>query len=766
MPKAQPLPQPEHLVEPENPLPPCRINDLPPWLRENARAMGWQELNPVQRYCLPYMLEGRDMMIQARTGSGKTGGFLLPILELIDPQVRGVQALILVPTRELAQQVLHEAEKLSAGTGIRPVAVYGGVAYGPQVEAFKAGAQIVVGTPGRILDHLMRRTMSLANLETLVFDEADRMLSMGFYPDMLAVKRYLPGSQCGFMFSATYPQTVRSLASQFLRKPGFLSLSLDQVHVSDTQHVYYETPAMEKDRCLIRILEAENPESAIIFCNTKVKVNYVATVLARYGYDSDQISADLTQKDRERVLEKLRRKNLRFLVATDVAGRGIDIPRMSHVIIYDFPDDQESYIHRAGRTGRAGASGTAITLANEIEKSELQRLGKRFGIEFEHRPLPTDADLTNLLLDRLTLELEAHLRTRDNLQVERIERMMPVVNALCERDGEPLVLAMLLYDFHQGLLKKVPEVPALPPPAQEPEPAGKAAHEKPGKGRKGGREELKADAKPVEPKTRSEESPRASGAKADGPVPGGRAGRRNEPKSAPVEVLKPAPEPATAAAPVVAKAAKPASPASTPASARPLASGSMARRPVKSLAARRQEAVVAQVAAPVSVAAPAAPENPKAPEPMPTATAKATPKARAKTDSAKAQPVKVEPAKVEPVKAAPVAKAPAPVKAGDKTATATKPKKPATAKVEEPKAPEPPAAKAAKQEKAAGGKSAKALAPARVAGKASASTGKLAEKPAGVSAAAKAPVKTAKKPVVPVAAALKAVPAKVKKKAG
>jgi ATP-dependent RNA helicase DeaD len=608
--------------------------------------------------------------------------------------------------------------------------------------------------------------MSLANLETLVFDEADRMLSMGFYPDMLAVKRYLPGSQCGFMFSATYPQTVRSLASQFLRKPGFLSLSLDQVHVSDTQHVYYETPAMEKDRCLVRILEAENPESAIIFCNTKVKVNYVATVLARYGYDSDQISADLTQKDRERVLEKLRRKALRFLVATDVAGRGIDIPRMSHVIIYDFPDDQESYIHRAGRTGRAGASGTAITLANEIEKSELLRLGKRFGIEFERRPLPTDADLTNLLLDRLTLELEAHLRRRDNLQIERIERMMPVVNALCERDGEPLVLAMLLYDFHQGLLKKAPEVPALPPPAREPEPASKAAPEKHPKGGNGGREELRTDAKPVEPKTRSEESPKASGGKADGPVPGGRAGRRNEPKVTSAEAVKPAAEPVTAAAPVVAKAAKPAAPASAPMSERPLASGTMARRPVKSLAARRQEAAAAQVAAPVSLPVPAAPEKPKAPEPKPTATAKATAKPRAKTDLAKAQPVKVDPAKAEPVIAAPVAEAPAPVKAGSKAASTTKPKKPASAKVQEPKAPEPPAAKPAKQEKPAGGKSAKTSAPAKVAGKASASTGKLAEKPAGASAAAKAPVKAAKKPAAPAAAVAKATPAKVKKKAG
>jgi len=451
---------PEHLVQPADPLPPAKLSELPAWLQDSVLRAGWQALNPVQAYSMPYLIAGRDMMVQARTGSGKTGAFLLPILQLIDSKKAKTQALIMVPTRELALQVQREAEKLVTGSTVRTVAVYGGVGYGPQLEALRAGAHVVVGTPGRILDHLMRRSMDLNALQTLIFDEADRMLSMGFYPDMLALKRYLPGRQCGFMFSATYPETVRSLARQFLHEPSFLSLSHDQVHVADTDHVYYETPAMEKDRCLARILEVENPESAIIFCNTKVRVNYVATILARYGYDADQMTADLAQKDRERVLEKLRTKKLRFLVATDLAGRGIDVPKMSHVIQYEFPDDQESYIHRAGRTGRAGAPGVAITLVNELERSLLQRVAVRYSIDLERREVPDDEMMGALLRDRVVAALEGRLRRADNLRLERLRRFVPLVRTLALNDEEVDVLAMLLFEEYEKSLQETPPAPA------------------------------------------------------------------------------------------------------------------------------------------------------------------------------------------------------------------------------------------------------------------------------------------------------------------
>ena len=221
------------------------------------------------------------MMIQARTGSGKTAAFLLPMLERLNAAEQHCQALILVPTRELARQVCQEAEKLCGEAGLRTVAVYGGVGYGSQIEAFRQGNQIVVGTPGRVLDHLLKRSLTLNHLKMLVFDEADRMLSMGFYPDMKKMQKYLPSRALhGCMFSATFPSHVLRVAGEFLDAPEFISLSEDHVHVTDTEHVYYTVPGMEKDRCLVRIIEIENPASAIIFCNTKVQVHYVAVVSA------------------------------------------------------------------------------------------------------------------------------------------------------------------------------------------------------------------------------------------------------------------------------------------------------------------------------------------------------------------------------------------------------------------------------------------------------------------------------------------------------
>ena len=251
---------------------------------------------PVQSKAIPYLFAQRDMMIQSRTGSGKTGAYLLPILEMVNPIQKDTQALVLVPTRELALQVAGEAELLGRPTGVRSIAVYGGVGYGEQLAAFQAGAHLVIGTPGRVLDHLQRRTLSLDKLRLLIFDEADRMLSMGFYPDMRRVQGFLPGKHVSsFMFSATFPEPVIRLARQFLETPGFMNLSSDHIHVTETEHVYYTVPGMDKDRSLVRIIEVENPASALIFCNTKVRVDYVTVVLQRFGYDADNLTSDLPQ---------------------------------------------------------------------------------------------------------------------------------------------------------------------------------------------------------------------------------------------------------------------------------------------------------------------------------------------------------------------------------------------------------------------------------------------------------------------------------------
>ncbi len=463
------------LDEPQDSLPAVSMDELPDRLREAVARPDWTSLMPVQSQAIPYLLAGRDLVIQARTGSGKTAAFLLPMLERLDAAADRTQALVLVPTRELARQVQRDAELLWGGSGLRTVAVYGGVGYGPQIDALKAGAHLVVATPGRALDLLLRRTFTLDHLSMLVFDEADRMLSMGFYPDMKQVQAYLPDRPIHTtMFSATFPASVMRTAREFIAEPEFLTLSRDHVHVTDTEHIAYTMPPMEKDRALVRIIEVENPSSAFIFCNTKSNVHYITVVLQRFGYDADELSADRSQADRERILKRVRAGTLRFLVATDVASRGLDIPELSHVIQYEPPEDAEDYIHRAGRTGRAGAAGVALSLVSEAETLALDQISKRYGVEFQQRPVPTDEDVAAVVAERLTTLLEARLRDRDALKAERSRRFIPLARALAENEDESKIIAMLLDDYYQQTLHALPGEPVSPGAASADAPTGEA----------------------------------------------------------------------------------------------------------------------------------------------------------------------------------------------------------------------------------------------------------------------------------------------------
>jgi ATP-dependent RNA helicase DeaD len=436
------------------------MEELPPVLRAASLRMNWTELMPVQEQTIPYMLDGLDVMVQSRTGSGKTGAFLLPILNRIEPDLGAPQALVLVPTRELAVQVTREAEELGKECGVRPVSIYGGVGYKPQIQGLESGSQLVIGTPGRILDHLLKGTLNLDRLKVLIFDEADRMLSMGFYPDMKQLQRYLPRGLQSSMFSATYPGHVKRLAQQFLKDPVFVSLSAEQVHVSEVLHVVYKVPAMQKSRILVKIIEQENPASAIIFCNTKSDVHFVATVLRRFGYDVGEISADLTQAAREEVLEKLRLNRLKFLVATDVAARGIDIHELSHVFQYQPPQDHEAYVHRTGRTGRAGAAGVAISFVSGMEEIELEQIAKKFSIPMIEHQIPDDAELETLISQRAVFLLEARLRKADNIQKERMQRFMRTVGELAANEDSRALLAMLVDEFYQATFHAPLEQPS------------------------------------------------------------------------------------------------------------------------------------------------------------------------------------------------------------------------------------------------------------------------------------------------------------------
>ena len=446
---------PARFNEPDASLPPATVEDLPESLRKALSSVGWPGLMPVQERALPYILEGHDLIVQARTGTGKTGAFLLPLFDTLDADKKSVQALILGPTRELARQIIGEFERMNEGLPedrrLDAVAVYGGVGYGPQLEAFKRGAQIVVGTPGRVLDLLERGSLRLDDLRVLVLDEADEMLSMGFYPAMRKLKRYIPQARSSYMFSATMPHKVQRVGEEFLREPGFLSLSTGSVHVEGMDHRAYRVQPMQKDRVLVRLIELENPDAAFIFANTRKEVEYLANFLRNYGYDAAEISSDLTQSARDKVMGQLRDGKLRFLVATDVAARGLDVSDLSHVFMYDMPQDREYYIHRAGRTARAGRTGVAIALVTKQDEFAMQDVATKYDIDVDWREIPTEEDVAVRVGERLIVLLEERLRERTNLERERLRRFIPVARRLID-DGEPELLAMLLDEvYHESL---------------------------------------------------------------------------------------------------------------------------------------------------------------------------------------------------------------------------------------------------------------------------------------------------------------------------
>ncbi|SHK28387.1 DEAD/DEAH box helicase [Rhodothermus profundi] len=455
----------------EEPLPEVSLAELPERMQQAARAMGWTELMPVQRRTLPFLLAGRDVIVQSQTGSGKTGAFLLPLFERLDVALAQVQALILTPTRELARQIFETFERMKAGVqeaqSLRAVPVYGGVRYGPQLKALAQGAQVVVGTPGRVLDLIEQGAIRLAALKVLVFDEADEMLSMGFYPAMRQLKRYLPPTRSTSMFSATIPPRVQALAREFLKEPAFVSLSADQITAETIEHRYFIVPPMAKDRALVQLIELENPESAIIFANTKRDVEYLGQFLKNYGYNADAITGDLPQKQRERIMDQLRKGKLRLLIATDVAARGIDISDLSHVFMYDVPQDPEYYVHRSGRTGRVGKTGITIVLVTPLEEARLQAIARQYDIPLERRTLPTPETVAERVAERAVALLEDRYRERTSLDRERLARFVPLVTQLAQE--EPELLAMLVDELYvqEGYRAGVRPQPELMQAARE-----------------------------------------------------------------------------------------------------------------------------------------------------------------------------------------------------------------------------------------------------------------------------------------------------------
>ncbi|GAB4215810.1 MAG: hypothetical protein OHK0013_41700 [Sandaracinaceae bacterium] len=392
---------------------PTPLPDAPPTfdalpLSAEVRAaideMGWVTPTPVQLAAYGPAAEGSDVVVQARTGTGKTAAFGIP---LVDRRVRPepvTQVLVLAPTRELALQSARELEKLGRHRGIRTSAVYGGAPMERQVRELADGAQIVSGTPGRVLDHIRRGSLRTDGIRALVLDEADEMLSMGFAKELHAIVDELPKSRQTMLFSATLDEAIQRLAAKFLRDPVQLSLSSDQVGAQTISHFIYLVSGLGKTKDLVRILEVDDPESAIIFCNTKVTTEQVAAELQAAGLNADWLNGDLPQSEREKVLSATRQGALRYLVATDVAARGIDISHLTHVINFDFPDALEQYVHRTGRTGRAGRTGTAISLVTPADLGQLYYLRLQFKIFPIERELPSAGELrARSELDRIEM---------------------------------------------------------------------------------------------------------------------------------------------------------------------------------------------------------------------------------------------------------------------------------------------------------------------------------------------------------------------------
>ena len=378
-------------------------------------------------------------MVRSKTGTGKTAAFCIPMVECIKSGDRVTRAIALAPTRELARQVAAECEALCKYKDIRVTAIYGGVGFGPQEQALQDGCEIVVGTPGRILDHIRRGNLDLSQASFATLDEADEMLSMGFYEDVRKILDQTPDSRQCLFFSATVDDRVRSLITRYAKEPLDVRLSTDTDKVDGITHVLYETsPNFHKARALLAIIDQEEPSSAIIFCNTREDTATVATYLSRQGLDAELLSGELPQNKREQVMKRVKAGETQFLVATDVAARGIDISDLSHVMNYSLPEDPAVYMHRTGRTGRIGKKGIAINLVGGPDYNTRTTLTQRFEINFEERPLPTAEEAAQARLERQIKVI------REATKTMAFEGYLGMVRALKQRpDGDVLLAAAM-----------------------------------------------------------------------------------------------------------------------------------------------------------------------------------------------------------------------------------------------------------------------------------------------------------------------------------
>jgi len=393
----------------------------------------------IQAQAIPQLLEGRDVVGQSQTGTGKTAAFSLPMLDQIDGSQKAVQALILTPTRELAVQVSQAIASFVGSQDLRVLAIYGGQAIDRQILQLKRGAQIVVGTPGRVIDLLERGNLKLDQVKWLVLDEADEMLSMGFIDDVEKILSAAPSDRQTALFSATMPLSIRILVKKFLRSPVTITVEQPKAAPTKINQIAYLIPRhWTKAKALQPILELEEPESALIFVRTRRTAAELTSQLQAAGYSVDEYHGDLTQQARERLLTRFRNKQVRWVIATDIAARGLDVDQLTHVINYDLPDSVETYVHRIGRTGRAGNEGTAISLVQPFERRKQQQIERHVRQSWKVNYMPTRAQIEARQIEKLQSQV------REVLAGERLASFLPLVRELSEEyDAHAIAAAAL-----------------------------------------------------------------------------------------------------------------------------------------------------------------------------------------------------------------------------------------------------------------------------------------------------------------------------------
>jgi len=424
--------------------------NLHPQLVQAVVDNGYITPTPIQSATIPVMLTGQDVIGQAQTGTGKTAAFALPLLNNLKPGQRQVQILVLVPTRELAIQVAKAMSEYGRYTGVRVIAVYGGQPYGRQINRLKKGVDVVVGTPGRLLDLIKREVLDLNNTQAVVLDEADEMLSMGFIEDIEAILNETPSTRQTALFSATLPPGIQRLAKRYMQTPQSVMIESKQLTVVSLEQRYYMVNKEDKLAALTRLFEVETISIALIFVRTRADSGGLANELAVRGFPAEALNGDLSQDARERVLNRFRNHQIKVLVATDVAARGLDIDDISHVFNYELPDDPEIYVHRVGRTGRAGKSGIAISIVSPQERRRLRRIEAFAKQSLTRSTLPTEDEIQShrdtQLLNRVSVWLK-----RDRCQRER-----ELVTGLAEAGYDPLEIAAVALKLARAEEKQRP----------------------------------------------------------------------------------------------------------------------------------------------------------------------------------------------------------------------------------------------------------------------------------------------------------------------